>query len=384
MEIKIYHPPGQQSYDNVGDYHFTSATGMTDTFTRYANSKFLMQLLLTIPALFIAISAGFAGILIDRYGRLKFLWIAMILYTISGSTGFWAEDLILIIFSRAILGIAVGVTMTIVTTLIADYFDGLQRQKFVGIQIAFMSLGGIIFLSAGGILADFGWRYPFLLYAFALLILPLAITYLKEPDRSIKSSNPETQVKSPPYIWLLFINTMIMWVLFFLIPVQVPFYLKEINIESNTLIGLSIAISTAFSAIASFSFSTLKKKLSFHSIFALGYALMAIGYFTLASATSFGVVSLSMISCGLGIGMMIPNTNMWIMQIAPAQIRGREIGKLTTFWFMGQFLSPIIMLPLTSNYSLNFYFPDSGFFPTGNCPGLCYTNYKIPVKILKM
>ncbi|MEJ2114378.1 MAG: MFS transporter, partial [Flavobacteriaceae bacterium] len=31
---------------------------------------------------------------------------------------------------------------------------------------------------------------------------------------------------------------------------------------------------------------------------------------------------------------------------APIEIRGREIGRLTTFWFMGQFLSPIILLPI--------------------------------------
>ena len=37
-------------------------------------------------------------------------------------------------------------------------------------------------------------------------------------------------------------------------------------------------------------------------------------------------------------GMMIPNTNMWVMKIAPPEIRGKEIGKLTTFWFFGQFL----------------------------------------------
>ena len=43
---------------------------------------------------------------------------------------------------------------------------------------------------------------------------------------------------------------------------------------------------------------------------------------------------------------MIPNANVWVMQLAPLEIRGREIGRLTTFWFMGQFLSPIILLPI--------------------------------------
>ncbi|MEO6639395.1 MAG: hypothetical protein ABIN25_14040, partial [Ginsengibacter sp.] len=38
--------------------------------------------------------------------------------------------------------------------------------------------------------------------------------------------------------------------------------------------------------------------------------------------------------------------------IVPAEIRGKEIGKLTTFWFLGQFLSPIIMFPVLNVLSL--------------------------------
>jgi MFS family permease len=56
---------------------------------------------------------------------------------------------------------------------------------------------------------------------------------------------------------------------------------------------------------------------------------------------------------GFGMGMMIPNTNMWVMKIAPVEIRGKEIGKLTTFWFLGQFLSPIIIFPVLNVLSLS-------------------------------
>jgi hypothetical protein len=44
---------------------------------------------------------------------------------------------------------------------------------------------------------------------------------------------------------------------------------------------------------------------------------------------------------------------MWVMKITPPQIRGREIGKLTTFWFLGQFLSPIIIFPVLKILSLS-------------------------------
>ncbi|MDZ4709718.1 MAG: MFS transporter [Saprospiraceae bacterium] len=326
---------------------------MAVEFQEVENADFLVKLVLTLPALMIAMFSPITGRLIDRYGRLKILWLALLVYALAGASGYILGNLYAILFSRAVLGISVGMSMTIVITLIADYFEGEVRQKFVGIQIAFMSLGGILFIGLGGILADFGWRYPFLIYLFSLVVLPLSILYLKEPAVIQKRQDEVANIKAPSLIWILFFNTMIMWIIFFLIPVQIPFYLKAIGVEKNALIGAAIAMSTAFSAISSFSYFKLKGRFSFLTIFSFGYFLMAAGYACISFADNFILVVLAMMLSGLGMGMMIPNTNMWVMKIVPPQIRGKEIGKLTTFWFLGQFLSPIIIFPVLNVLSLS-------------------------------
>ena len=66
----------------------------------------------------------------------------------------------------------------------------------------------------------------------------------------------------------------------------------------------------------------------------------------MAVSSTYTLVVVAMMLAGLGMGMMIPNTNMWVMKIAPPAIRGKEIGKLTTFWFLGQFLSPLVTFPV--------------------------------------
>jgi MFS family permease len=144
-----------------------------------------------------------------------------------------------------------------------------------------------------------------------------------------------------------------MWIIFFLIPVQIPFYLKSIGVEKNSMIGAAIAMSTAFSAISSFSYSKIKARLSFLSIFSIGYLLMATGFICIAFSATYLLVVVAMMISGLGMGMMIPNTNMWVMKLAPPEIRGKEIGKLTTFWFLGQFLSPVVIAPVLKNLSLS-------------------------------
>ncbi len=326
---------------------------MAMVFSNVENAELLVKLVLTLPALMIAIFSPITGRLIDRYGRLRMLWLSLVLYAISGAAGYFLNNLYHILISRALLGISVGMSMPIVITLIADYFEGMERQKFVGLQIAFMSMGGILFIGLGGILADFSWRHPFLIYLSSLLVLPLSIAFLHEPAIVQQRNQANNNIKAPGIIWMLFINIMIMWIIFFLIPVQIPFHLKAIGVEKNWLIGAAIAMATAFSAISSFSYSKIKSRLSFLSIFSLGYLLLAAGFVCISISNTYVLVVIAMMLSGLGMGMMIPNTNMWVMKIAPPEIRGKEIGKLTTFWFAGQFLSPIIIFPVLNILSLS-------------------------------
>lgn len=328
-----------------------SLPDMTETFSDVPNHLALVKLSLSFPGLFIALSAIVAGIIIDKTGRLKLLGVALVLYAIGGTSGYWLNNLYAILAGRALLGISVGISMTIVTTLVADYYQGKARQKFAGLQIAVMSLGGILFITLGGILADINWRVPFLLYLFSLLILPPAFLFLKEPGRE-KQPEQKIKIKSPGIIWLIFGNVMLMWIIFFIIPVQIPFYLKSIGIEKNTMIGIAIASSTLFSAISSFSYSRIKDLLGFRQIFGLGYFLMALAFVAIAFGNSYVMVLLGMLLAGLGMGLMIPNANVWVMQLAPQEIRGQEIGRLTTFWFLGQFLSPLVLLPFLDYFSL--------------------------------
>ena len=328
-----------------------SLPDMTKAFSGVDNGAKLVKLTLSFPGLFIALSAMVAGIIIDRFGRLKLLGVALVLYAVGGTSGYWLNNIYLILAGRALLGVSVGISMTIVTTLLADYYQGRARQKFAGLQIAVMSLGGIIFITLGGILADVNWKVPFLLYFFSLLILPFTYIYLKEPPVKNEIKKEMKGIKSPQIIWLVFINVMVMWILFFIIPIQIPFYLKSIGVETNALIGVAIASSTFFSAVAAFSYSRIKDKFAFEQIFGLGYFLMAVAFVFIAIGNSYAMVMMGMLFAGLGMGIMIPNANIWVMQLAPIEIRGREIGRLTTFWFMGQFLSPLLLLPFLDYFT---------------------------------
>src|SRR5215218_9535245 len=123
----------------------------------------LVLLILSAPALMIAIFAPFAGQIADRVGRKNLLIAAMFVYAIVGTAPIWLPaELPIILVSRLLVGICEAAIMTCCTTLIADYFSGDRRNKYFGLQSVFTTISAVIFILIGGILGGAGgWRTPF-------------------------------------------------------------------------------------------------------------------------------------------------------------------------------------------------------------------------------
>ncbi len=335
-----------------------SLPGMQEYFANVENSALLVRLVLTIPALFIAIGGLFAGQLVDRIGRKPLLIASTLFYGLAGGSGFILNSLGTILIGRALLGLAVAGVMTGVTTLIADYYTGQKRANFMGLQAAFMGLGGVIFLSVGGFIADFNWRFPFLIYFSAWGILGAITLTLYEPNREVNNQikdSSQTDQPSMPIAALAMIYgiSLFYMVAFYLIPVQLPFYLQSLNNESASASGLAIAASTLASAISSFRYGFVKKRLGFVSIVVLAFGIAAVGYFIIGMASSYQLVLVGLIIAGFGFGLLMPNLNVWLSSIIPNSLRGRALGGLTTFFFLGQFLSPLVSQPITNFLGLD-------------------------------
>jgi MFS family permease len=333
-----------------------SLPAMQDYFKAVPNSEYLVRLALTLPALFIALGAPIVGIAIDKFGRKPILLFSLTLYGIAGSSGYLLNSLESMLVGRAFLGISVAGIMTIATTLVGDYYSGNSRAQFLGLQSAFMGLGGVLFLSLGGFVADLNWRFPFLIYLMALILLPCAIIFLPEPQRS----SPQTATTGPSIpskfplmaVAITYGIALISQIVFYLIPVQLPFYLKQIANANASQSGLAIALATLFSAISSLNYRRVKAKLDFTTIYGIAFINIALGYGLIGWAVNYPVVGLGLILTGLGLGLLMPNMNFCLTSITSDNLRGRVLSGITTSFFLGQFLSPLISQPLSKSIGL--------------------------------
>ncbi|MBD2461439.1 MFS transporter [Oscillatoria sp. FACHB-1407] len=333
-----------------------SLPAMQDHFAATPNAAYWVRLVLTVPALFIAIGAPFVGTMIDRAGRKPLLTLAVLLYGIAGSSGAILNAIGLILVGRVLLGLSVAGIMTTATALIADYYVGAVRAQFLGFQAAFMGLGGVVFLLLGGFLADISWRMPFLIYLLALLILPLVVFVLPEPNRSSEAQQT-THEPAPPFPWtitaLTYAAALLSQVVFYLIPAQLPFYLRQLISANASQSGFAIALATLFSAASAIAYKQIKARLTFMGIYTIAFLSMAVGYVIISLATGYGMVLVGLAIAGAGLGLLMPNMNVCLTSVTPGAMRGRVLGGLTTAFFFGQFISPVLSQPMSGAIGLD-------------------------------
>ena len=307
-------------------------------------------ILLSIPALFIILAAPLVGWLSDNVGRKGLLNSSLLIFGISGASGYFADSFFLLFMGRAILGLSIAGIKTATVAMVGDYYEGSRRNKVIGWQGSAMKIGGVVFMLLGGFMANFSWQTPFLGYLLAFVLLPSGLIALSESLPTVKASQAREAGEGLPGVpfWpavYVFVSAFLASGLFFITPVQLPFYLHNAFTASPFEMGAAIAVGNTVGALISLVYYRFRLRMNFVAIYAFIYLAMAVGYFVVALAPSYTIALLGMVVAGFGFGLYVPNHCSWILSIVSPQRRGFGVGLVTTAMFLGQFSAPILVQP---------------------------------------
>ncbi|MFC8963855.1 MFS transporter [Streptomyces sp. NPDC102256] len=320
---------------------------MQDHFQGARAAEALVPLVLTIPALALALLAPFAGIIVDRLGRRRLLLVATMVYALCGTAPLWLDSLGAILASRVLVGICEAAIMTCCTTLIGDFYRGPQRIRYLSLQTMCTSASATVFFIIGGTAGSAGWRAPFWLYSVSLLIAPLmAIALPRVKRKSSSDGQVRPNAERRPFPWrqmrstcaLTFFGAMV----FYTVPVEMSYLLDDLGITSSAVIGLATAVASAATVVGAIAFTRLNRRPEevlppVLAVCAIGFALMF-----LADGPLFLIIG-AVINC-LGTGMLLPALLIRGMSRLEYADRGRGTGLWTSAMFGGTFVLPLVLL----------------------------------------
>lgn len=312
-------------------------------FSSVPHFQLLVPMIITVPSLCVALFSGFMGAIADRWGRRKLLLAALLAFSVLGLAPMMFDSLLLIVASRVVVGLAEAAILTVGNALMGDYFEGRERQKWLGYQNMFAPLIGSAILLSGGFLAGLHWRYPFLLYLSGFAVFALALFACWEPRRSSASASTGQAAAAGSFPWrstlLVCGVTVLFSLVFFVQAVQHGRIFNDMGVASPERISILATVASLGTVLGGYLFKRFAG-VPVNLWMATILALYGLSYIGVAWAPSL-VTGLPLDALGqVGGGLMLPVLVTWALHHYGFEHRGRGMGLWGGAFFLGQFLSP--------------------------------------------
>lgn len=284
---------------------------------------------LILPAIVIMALGPWIGRQTGRVDQRKGFAAALCALAGFGVLGGFATGHGWLLASRIGLGIATAAVLCFATAAIPALFDGRERGETIDRQSAFNTLGGVVFALAGGLLAQWGWRMPFLLY---LLALPVAWQALRlQWPMPVQLPKVAVDIKTVRVPLATLALTMMA---FYLVPVQAPFMTPLA--DTPALAGLTIAAATLIGGLVSWQSAALKAAAAAPVIQAGAIAALLIGLIQVGLAQNVPALLLAAGLIGAGFGALLPLLIQRVLGAAQPGTQHAMAGLIASSLYTGQ------------------------------------------------
>ncbi|TCS41623.1 putative MFS family arabinose efflux permease [Reinekea marinisedimentorum] len=305
-------------------------------------------LLITLPALGVVLLAPVFGLLIDKWGARRTLMLSLSGYFIFGSGGAFLTQSWLIMLDRLILGGFAAGAMASGTALISQWYSGKARLGMIAKQGMAIELGGVIFLFVSGLLTEWNWRAPFLIYGFAAVILLLALATIPKQQQNADKQQKVISHSSGRPVKSVLLYAMLSMATFYSMFVSLPGHLGTVGF-SEAQVGYFLAFISFMAVIAAMLMPRMITQTNESTTLATAFICFAIAHALFGLSTAVPVIILAAVITGIGFGFSIPLLNHSMVERSTERNRGRNLSYFAMAVFIGQFLtSALSFIPLSS------------------------------------
>ena len=300
----------------------------------------LIQLTLTLTPLFIIPFSLLTGRISIILRKRHILFVGLTIYFLAGVGGGLMNNITMLLVMRALLGIGTGLVSALSLSLIADFYQGEERSTTMGLSSAVATLGGIILILLSGWLALISWRYTFAVYLVSFIVLIMVFFFLPEPRKSEQNSNAKPS-KLPLSIYGMGFLTILLMIVFYLIPTRIAIFIQETGIGDSGQSGISIATLNTAAFIVGLMFGKIRNRLKSISTL-LAMLLLGSGLVALNFVQTLPAILISLFIAGMGIGTLMPTIFLVTANLVPNELNGPALSIVNSSLYLGQFVSPLV------------------------------------------
>lgn len=285
-----------------------AALGITPALSSIAGaypdiSQNTMALLITLPTITVMIASLFVSKLNQYLSKKKLALIGILIVIISGLIPYFVSDFTIVLVTRAVLGIGVGLVNPVAASLPMDHYpEGKDRDQALGIQSAFSGGSAILFTMIGGYLAVSDWKMCYLVYLAPIVLFIIVAVVLPDLGPVKQESNSKFIIEKAGILYTIFI--FVYMAMFNTLSLNVSYLVSNAGGSSLE----SGYVTSAFSLLAFLGglvFAYVARLFQRFTL-AFGLALSGLGLVIMGATISIPVMIIGAAVCGIGMCTVMP------------------------------------------------------------------------------
>ena len=298
-----------------------------------------IQMLCSLPSLIMVPTALIVSTLASKIYKKHISIFCTCLYMIAGLAPLIFHDNIQqLLIASVFVGIGVGGVQNAIFSLIADYFDGVERGTAMGLFATFVCLGGVLWTQVSSRLGAADWTHAY--YAFFMMIPLIFGEVICLPKGKLEPKKEKGQhVSIPSEIWFIAITGFLFYNCIQLYNSNESLLIVSKELGGTIEAGYAATAATLAGLIAGVLVGPLVGKLKNHSI-TLTYGLGAVGLLICAFAPSLIALCIGGFVASLGKEIFTPISGNRASEESPVIGRAFNIALVSAALNIGQALSP--------------------------------------------
>lgn len=312
-----------------------------------------IQSFLSITTFSIMVFTLISGVLTGFMRKRTLLLIGLAIYTLGGIAPVFLTDFNLLLASRIIMGVGIGLVNPIAASLIGDYYEGSERAQLMGFKTTAGSFGQTATTFIAGILALSGWHNAFWIYLLGVILFVIVLFWVPEPPKAEdKKTKSADAYKINTGVLVIAFGMLLFFIAYMAIMVNLSIVVVEANLGNAATVGTQISLMMGISMIVSIFFGQFYKMLGKY-IAVIGAFLYAAGFMVLANAQSMQTMVLAMVMFGVGNGFTIPFAYDRLAYFSPKTSMTFCMSIMMVASNIGAFVSPYFMTIFASVFGNN-------------------------------
>lgn len=306
---------------------------------------------LSIAAIFSITFSLLTGFL-DRFlPKKKILLVGLLMYAAGGMGSGLARSMTELLAFRALLGAGAGTCLPLATGFIAEFYEGEERKQAIGLGFFAANLSAMLLPLIGAILAETNWRYAFVVYGIALLILVFTMLFIPNREKPPITGEFRLFYVSRTVI-LATLGYLFVTMLFLSLPSNISVFLETEQYGSVSTVAYINSTSTFVTMLINLNFRRIYSLLKDH-VLSLGLLLCGLGFATLSFSQNLAMVLLGKVFIGTTMGMLHPFWSYKVTQSTPREHATSALSLVNSGFRMGTFVSPLFFFSANSLLGIN-------------------------------